>query len=522
GVSSLKLRFHILVLLWEGICLGSTRGMKLWKELKSVWCESNITTLVHVLECFYMAYGLRINMSKSKIIVVNVDCDKVNRDAVRLGCLVLKTPFSYLGSIVGGHMSWKHTWNEIVERVKKRLSKWRMKTLSIGGRMTLVKSVLGSIPIFYFSIFKVSLGVIRILEGLRSHFFNGHETNSKKASWVNWKKALVSKDRGGLGISSLFAMNRGLMFKWVWRFLTQESTLWTRVIKAIHDLLKYLRIKLGNGENTAFWEDKWCPGGTLKDRYLRVYALESCKHITVGEKLNQTNLSFSFRRNPRGGYEQEQFKKVKELMKEVSLAPISDRWTWELENTRDFSVASVRKLIDAKMLPIMENKTRWINYVPIKVNIHAWKVMTDSLPTRFNISRRGICIYSILCANCDTGVETASHLFFSYCMARKVVKLVTRWWNVSDEEFDSYDDWVAWLVSIRLPMKNKKMLEGVFYVMWWLLWLFQNKIIFEDKAPKKEMFFDDVVSKSFCWRRHRCNASFGWNDWLKNPNLILL
>nr|GEU57515.1 RNA-directed DNA polymerase, eukaryota [Tanacetum cinerariifolium] len=140
----------------------------------------------------------------------------------------------------------------------------------------------------------------------------------------------------------------------------------------------------------------------------------------------------------------------------------------------------------------------------------------------FLVVRRGICIDSILCANCDTGVETASHLFFLCCMARKVAKLITRRWNVFDEEFDSYDDWVAWLMSIRLPMKNKKMLEGVFYVMWWLLWLFRNKIIFEDKAPKKEMFFDDVVSKSFYWCRHICNASFGWNDWLKNPNLIPL
>ncbi|GKC69243.1 RNA-directed DNA polymerase, eukaryota, reverse transcriptase zinc-binding domain protein [Tanacetum coccineum] len=371
-------------------------------------------------------------------------------------------------------MSWKHTWNEIVERVKKRLSKWKMKTLSIGGRMTLVKSVLGSMPIFHFSIFKVPMGVIHILEALRSHFL------------MVMKQTAIHGEDGRIGVT------------------TREGpkSCWMVIIQEMYDLSKN--------------------GGALKDRYPRVYALESCKHITVGTKLNQPYLSFSFRRNPRGGCEQEQFEKVKDLVKVVSLAPMSDRWTWELENTGDFSVASVRKLIDAKMLPIMENKTRWINYVPIKVNIHAWKVMTNSLPTRFNISRRGICIDSILCANCDTGVETARHLFFSCCMARKVAKLIIRWWNVSDEEFDSYDDWVAWLVSIRLPMKNKKMLEGVFYVMWWLLWLFRNKIIFEDKAPKKEMFFDDVVSKSFYWCRHRCNASFGWNDWLKNPNLIPL
>nr|GEY42925.1 RNA-directed DNA polymerase, eukaryota [Tanacetum cinerariifolium] len=36
------------------------------------------------------------------------------------------------------------------------------------------------------------------------------------------------------------------------------------------DVMKYLRIKLGNGEDTKFWEDKWCDGGTLKDRYHRL------------------------------------------------------------------------------------------------------------------------------------------------------------------------------------------------------------------------------------------------------------
>ncbi|GKC60328.1 RNA-directed DNA polymerase, eukaryota, partial [Tanacetum coccineum] len=156
-------------------------------------------------------------------------------------------------------------------------------------------------------------------------------------------------------------------------------------------------------------------------------------------------------------------------------------------------MASVRRMIDDKMLLMLDCKTRWIKYVPIKVNVHAWKAMTDSLPTRFNISRRGISIDSILCANCDTGVETSRHLFFSCGMARDVVNLITRWWNVPDSNFNSYEEWLAWLENVRLPSKNKKMLEGVFYVMWWLLWWFRNKTIFEGKTPKKAMFFDDLV-----------------------------
>nr|GFA52203.1 zinc finger, CCHC-type [Tanacetum cinerariifolium] len=55
----------------------------------------------------------------------------------------------------------------------------------------------------------------------------------------------------------------------------------------------------------------------------------------------------------------------------------------------DFSVASIRKSLDNRFLSVVASKTRWIHDVPIKVNILAWKVRMDSLPTRLNISKRG-------------------------------------------------------------------------------------------------------------------------------------
>ncbi|GJR69007.1 hypothetical protein Tco_0015072 [Tanacetum coccineum] len=76
----------------------------------------------------------------------------VKNAASKLGCLVLKTPFTYLGTKVGGNMSRKQAWKEVVDKVLSRLSRWKMKLLSIGGRLTLLKSVLGSMPIFHMSI----------------------------------------------------------------------------------------------------------------------------------------------------------------------------------------------------------------------------------------------------------------------------------------------------------------------------------------------------------------------------------
>nr|GFB67943.1 RNA-directed DNA polymerase, eukaryota, reverse transcriptase zinc-binding domain protein [Tanacetum cinerariifolium] len=117
-----------------------------------------------------MASGLRINMCKSKIMGVNVEDGKIHNAASKLGCLVLKTPFTYLGTKVGENMSRKEAWKEVVDKVLSRLSKWKTKTLSIGGRFNLLKSVLGSMPIFHMSIFKVPSYVLKTLESIRSRF----------------------------------------------------------------------------------------------------------------------------------------------------------------------------------------------------------------------------------------------------------------------------------------------------------------------------------------------------------------
>ncbi|GKB04934.1 RNA-directed DNA polymerase, eukaryota [Tanacetum coccineum] len=450
----------------------------------------NISHLFYADDAVLLANG---------IMGIHVNNDNFSRAAEKLGCLVLKPPFTYLGSMVGGDMHRLQSWNDMVDRVKRRLSKWKMKMLSIGGRLTLVKSVLGSMPIFHMSLFKVPSGILHTLESIRSHFFKGHDMSSKKASWVNWNKVIAPKEKGGLGVSSLYALNRGLMFKWVWRFISQGSSLWARVIKTVHgadgnigmvrkvgvkscwanivneinvlsnkgvNLMKYLRIRLGNGDSTLLWDDPWHVGGILKDRFPRVYALETFKSVTVGDKLAHPSLSHSFRRMPRGGAELSQFVEFTEMMQQVILAPMSDRWTWTLNNSGEFSIASVRKLIDDKMCTGGNQITRWIRYVPNKVNIHAWKVMTNSLATKFNISRRGIDIDSISCVNCGIGVETTSHLFFTCEMAQQVSHLINLWWDVPDMEIDSYDSWKIWVGNIRLTSKTKMMFKGDRLITW--------------------------------------------------------
>ncbi|GJW01916.1 RNA-directed DNA polymerase, eukaryota, reverse transcriptase zinc-binding domain protein [Tanacetum coccineum] len=434
---------------------------------------------------------------------------------------------------------------------------------------------------FIMSIFKVPSSVLQRLESIRSRFFKGHDLGSNKASWVKWSNVLTSKEKGGLGVSSLYALNRGLLFKWVWKFYAQKTSLWARVIKAIHgvdgkvgkainsgasscwtsivrevevlkqqgvNFFEYLQLNMGNGESTTFWEDRWLEGSVLKDIFPRLYVLETNKKVSVGDKLKDFRLDSSFRRKARGGIEQVQYEELSDMVNSISLTPKNDRggveqtqfdavilaadtinlvpqydrYKWTLSNDGEYSVASFRKKVDCCRSSSDATRTRWVNFIPIKVNIVAWKIKLNALPTRFNLSCRGIDIESLTCPTCEGGIETSSHLFFSCRLADQIYLKIARWWNVSYAGFSSYTNWFEWMMDIRLPSKLKELLEGVFYTTWWFLWGFRNKILFDSTYPSKAILFDNILSSSFMWCNSRCKASFTWNDWLKNPYLIAL
>ncbi|GKF57130.1 hypothetical protein Tco_0170667, partial [Tanacetum coccineum] len=88
-----------------------------------------------------------------------------------LGCSIMKLPFIYLGVPMGGNMASIKAWDVIIGKLKSRLSKWKINTLSIGGRFTLLKSVLGASPIYWMSIYKVPKAMLASMESPRRKFF---------------------------------------------------------------------------------------------------------------------------------------------------------------------------------------------------------------------------------------------------------------------------------------------------------------------------------------------------------------
>ncbi|GJU77074.1 putative RNA-directed DNA polymerase, eukaryota, reverse transcriptase zinc-binding domain protein [Tanacetum coccineum] len=189
------------------------------------WSRWNAKNLIHILKCFELRSGLKVNLAKSIILGVGVPINVVHEVFASLGCAHDSLPFIYLGLSVGRKMRLCEGWDAVVNRVWNRLSSWKAKSLSIGGRLTLVKSVLESIPIFYLSLFKSPVKIIDVLESLRCRFFWGFKEGQTGMYWVKWNSILLDSKSRGLGVGSLHTKNLSLLGKWKWRFLTEDKAL---------------------------------------------------------------------------------------------------------------------------------------------------------------------------------------------------------------------------------------------------------------------------------------------------------
>lgn len=120
----------------------------------------------------------------------------------------------------------------------KKLSCWKGKLLSYGGRLILINSVLTSMPMFLLSFFEVPVGVRKRLDFYRSRFFWHSDEVKRKYKLIRWDIICRPKDQGGLGIENLEVKNKCLLSKWLFKLSVEREGMWVQIL---HN--KYLQSK---------------------------------------------------------------------------------------------------------------------------------------------------------------------------------------------------------------------------------------------------------------------------------------
>ncbi|KAE8677976.1 Puromycin-sensitive aminopeptidase [Hibiscus syriacus] len=266
-----------------------------------------------VLLIYELLVGLKLNLVKSMIYGINVEDGELATWANDIGCSVGYLPSDYLGLPLGHRRNSASMWEPIVARFNAKLSGWMANSLSLAGRVVLVKSVLCSLPVYFLSIFRILASVLLKLNSIMAAFLWGGSADKKKIHWVNWKLVTKSKKLGGLGIPNLSLLNRALLGKWVWKFASEKrswrkrvvcgfynldsnsimmgnswtgraSWIWKGVVKNFFNndgfgdcVRRNMRLKTGNGVVVEFWNDVWLGEVLLKVLFPRLFVLSNNK-----------------------------------------------------------------------------------------------------------------------------------------------------------------------------------------------------------------------------------------------------
>ena len=164
------------------------------------------------LSCFQAFTGLKVNVGKSE----NVPVGEVNNLATLasiLHCRVGSLPMKYLGMPLGTSFRTVSIWNPILEKMEKKLSRWKRLYLSKGGRLTLLRSTLSSFPTYFLSLFTIPKAVAARMESIQRNFLWGSSERSFKYPLVAWEKVCLPIELGGLGIRSAALFNQALLGK---------------------------------------------------------------------------------------------------------------------------------------------------------------------------------------------------------------------------------------------------------------------------------------------------------------------
>lgn len=135
----------------------------------------------------------------------------------------LEDPFKYLGFWMKPNAYRKHDWNWLLAKIEAIITHWSFKWLSRAGRLTLIKSVLLAILVYWAALTWIPKGILEKIGRICSRFLWVGSKEDSMLPWVAWEKVARPKDWGGWGIKDLTAFGPSLASKSGWGIIKMEN-----------------------------------------------------------------------------------------------------------------------------------------------------------------------------------------------------------------------------------------------------------------------------------------------------------
>ncbi|XP_021975130.1 uncharacterized protein LOC110870243 [Helianthus annuus] len=439
------------------------------------WTNHNISTLNRLLRWLHLVTGLKVNRQKSKVFGIGVSEAEIGDFAALARCEVGSFPFSYLGIPVGVNMKRAAYWKPVIEKFSSVLSKWKARHLPFAGRLTLPKSVLGSLPSYFLSLFAAPKCIIYKLEKIRRDFLWGKSASGNKMRWLRWDFIIKSIKARGMGLGSIHSFNKAMLSKWWWRFKDNPNQTWAEVIRSIHTA--------NSVSNNSFLPIKKLIAGPWKD----IFSVEkdfAKVGINIYKKLIHNGV----------------------------------KWIWTNDPNGSVSVKQVRLDIEeATNSGIVEPVAYgWNSWVPPKVNYLLWKAMLGKVASKIGLRHRGVPVHDVSCPRCGICDEDPMHVYINYLWARSIWWSILTWMRIKfPSNIGSIEDMIGYLRNQPGDVKWKKMVYAVALATVWRIWLARNDKVFNGNFIPVSKSVELINEDTFIWIFNRSKLSSpSWGKWV--------
>ena len=121
-------------------------------------------------------------------------------------------------------------FSSIVDRIRQKARGWSNRFLSTAGKMTMLKSVLSSVPSHAMSCFELPVLLCKRIQSALTRFWWDDRMDSKKMAWIAWEKLIRPKEHGGLDFSNIQSFNEAYLAKLTWRLINNPECLLGRIL----------------------------------------------------------------------------------------------------------------------------------------------------------------------------------------------------------------------------------------------------------------------------------------------------
>ena len=167
--------------------------------------------------------GQVINAQKYKIYFFNTK--KLVSDKIKqiLGFSEDFFPSIYLGILFFMGSNRSLYWSSVIQHIQSRIASWKVRWLSLGRRILLIKSVLAIIPNYFIVVLKIPPKfLVTIQKLIKGFLWSGNMDESRKIPLISLQDMSLTPNIGGARIHDLSIRNEAFGGKLIWHMLCKS------------------------------------------------------------------------------------------------------------------------------------------------------------------------------------------------------------------------------------------------------------------------------------------------------------